>query len=87
MEKLALGQSLYSWDYQLVLPDDSEPTTGVYVGMATVDLPPREVCVVPVLAELKRKEDEIQAEAYQAVLEVQNRRNNLLAITNEVVNV
>ena len=85
MEKLVLGQELYSWDYLLVMPGETEPAEGVYVGMATIDLPPKEICVAPVMAKLKAKEQEIQAEAHLAMKEVAERREKLLALTLEVV--
>lgn len=80
-EQLALGNSIYSWNYVTRLADSEGPDGAALLGSLEVALPTVEQCLPPVLAKLKKREAEIQAEAYKEVMEIQERRNNLLSLT------
>jgi hypothetical protein len=80
-ERLALGQPRYSWHYDVRNVEEDIPEGHAFLGTVDAQLPTIAECLPPVLAKLKKREAEIQAEAYQEVLEIQERRNNLISLT------
>jgi hypothetical protein len=82
LEKLALGQKLYSWHYGIKdHEDDPIPEHSKLVGEFEPNLPTPAECVQPVLAKLAEKEAQIQADAYADVKALNERRQNLLSLT------
>lgn len=87
-EQIALGKTPNSWQYTLSpVTITYEGYTGMLIGEVEVALPSKESCMVPVLAQLKVKEQKIQAEAYEEMMLVKARREALLCITMESTNV
>lgn len=84
LERLALGRSLYTWDYLVRDDSDPPPEHSRYAGSFEVTLPTPADCVAPVMAKLKEREQTIQLEAQRDVMEIQERRMNLQAIALEV---
>jgi len=80
-EALALGRTLYTWNYALREESSDAPDNSLPLGEVEFDLPAPAECVQPVLAKLARREAEIQAEAYKEVREIKERRANLLSLT------
>lgn len=84
---VAKGEKLYGWAFSIQTQDyDGEwPTSGFenYTMLHEVDLklPSPEVAVHIALDHLKKREQEIQAEAHVAVREVQEERAKLLSLT------
>ena len=93
MERHAKGESLYSWNYSIqVRQPNDEPygkEKGDFLELATIDpvLPVPAACIVPVLAKLKAREDELRQETQAELDKLQQRRNDLLMIGHEVKNV
>lgn len=86
-ERIALGQPPSSWHYTLSAePREYEGCTDMKIGEMTLNLPSKEACMVPVLAQLKAKEQEIQAEAYKEMMVIKSRRDALLVLTMEPSN-
>ena len=89
MEQIAKGGEPYSWQLNIVLARDFENHPEVYidrklVGRCPVTFPSAAECIAPVLAKLKKKEQEIQAEAYEEMMKVKERREQILALTMTV---
>lgn len=83
-EQVALGKAPSSWHWSLHEEEiNYEGFTGMKVGEVELELPTAEVCMTPVLAKLKAKEQEIQAEAYREMMEIKARRDALLCLTME----
>lgn len=83
MENIALGKPLWNWHYS-VYPADKECDASIKcIGSFEAQLPSIDACIVPVMEALKKKEAEIQAQAYAEVQEIAERRANLLALTFE----
>ena len=80
MERLIKGETLYNWYFTTAGMDDDMGQNYKLVGTVELDLPSAADCIQQVLAKLKSKEDEIQAEAFAEVQKVQQRRNDLLTI-------
>ena len=80
-EALALGRTLYTWNYAVREEDADAPANSLPLGEIEFDLPSPVKCIQPVLAKLAQREAEIQAEAYKEVLELKERRQNLLSLT------
>jgi len=83
LERLATNQPLYSWHHRMTREDEDCLKGDVLIGSFEPSYPSKEACIPPVLEKLKQREAEIQAEAYSEVQEIQERRNNLLALTYE----
>lgn len=83
MEKIALGQELYSWHYSVYPAEAEKGALLKCVGTFNAQLPSIDACIVPVMEALKKKEAEIQAQAYAEVQEISERRANLLSLTYE----
>lgn len=79
-ERLALGQSLYPWHYAVRPVEEEIPEGHAFLATCEIQLPSVAECLPPVLAKLKLREAEIQAEAYKEILEIKTRRNNLLSL-------
>jgi hypothetical protein len=87
-EKVALGERPNSWHYTVSdTTRDYEGNTDTLLCEVSIPLPSKEFCMAPVLAKLKAKEAEIQAEAYKEMLLVKARRDALLCLTMEPTNV
>lgn len=87
-EQVALGNQPNSWQYTLSPVEIVyEGFNGMLIGEVEVTLPSKENCMVPVLAQLKAKEQKIQAEAYEEMMQIKVRREALLCITMEPTNV
>jgi hypothetical protein len=83
-EAVALGKEPSTWCYSLYpQPIVYEGFTGMLIGEVAVTLPTREACMEPVLAQLKAKEQQVQAEAYEEMMEIKARRDALLCLTME----
>jgi hypothetical protein len=80
-EQVALGHEPNAWQLTLSSkPIEYEGFTGMLIGEVEVALPSRESCIEPVLAKLKAKEQEIQAEAYKELQKIKDRRESLLCL-------
>lgn len=86
-EQVALGKKPQCWHYSLLDNVRDYETSDILLGQVTVNLPSKESCMEPVLARLKAKEVEIQAEAYEEMLKIKVRRDALLCLTMEQPNV
>lgn len=86
-ERVALGEAPHQWHYTVREEAVTYETTDKLIGEFSVTLPTREECMEPVLAKLKAKEQEIQAEAYKEMMEIKARRDALLCLTMESPNV
>lgn len=85
---VAKGESLWSWHFLTTPVNEYYDTSDIkpdhaYLGEMEVTLPAPADAVHVALAELKRKEDSIQAEAHRQVLEIQEERAKLLSIAYE----
>jgi hypothetical protein len=80
MERIVKGEHLYNWYFTTAGVDDDMGDGYHLVGEFEVSLPSAADCIKPVLDKLKKKEDEIQAEAFAELRKVQQRRNDLLTI-------
>jgi hypothetical protein len=80
MERIAKNEIMYNWHFTTAGMDDDMGTDYLFVGEFEVSLPSAADCIKPVLAKLKKKEDEIQAEAFAELKKVHQRRNDLLTI-------
>ena len=82
---VAKGDMLWSWHFA-VHPEsanqewDKMSEGSTFLGYIDVELPSTEVAVKIALTKLKAKEQEIQAQAYRDVQEVQEERSKLLSI-------
>jgi len=83
MEKIALGQPLYSWNYNVQDEDSSVADNKFCIATFTPEFPLPEACIIPVLESFKEREAEIQAEAHEEMMKIGERRANLLALTYE----
>jgi len=86
MEQIAKGGEPYSWQLQIIKAEDFDEHPDVYSDRMLVErfaaqLPSAAECVAPVLAKLRAKEQEIQAEAYEEMMKVKERREQILALT------
>ena len=83
LERVALNLPLYSWHINTVQENnDIGQAEGSYLLHEFDALLPLAVdCIQPVLAKLAEQEQEIQAEAYREVMELKQRRENLLSLT------
>ena len=81
----AQGKQLWSWHCTLRMENEYEktPKGGILLGELEVDLPTPEACIGPVLAALKAREQEINAQAHEDLGKIKERRDNLLALTYE----
>ena len=83
-EAVALGKEPSTWCYSLYpQPITYEGFTGMLIGEVEVALPTRDACMEPVLAQLKVKEQQVQAEAYKEMMAIKARRDALLCLTME----
>lgn len=80
-ERVALGRSLYSWDFVVREEGATPPERSCLVGTFEPVFPSPEDCIPPVLEKFKEKEAEIQAAAHSELMELQERRQNLLSLT------
>ena len=80
MERIIKGETLYNWYFTTANMDDDMGDNYHLVGEFNVTLPTAEFCIKPVLDKLKKKEDEIQADAFAELKKVHQRRNDLLTI-------
>lgn len=84
-ERLALGQTLYSWDFYASIPKEGEETPGLpglqFLCVIDAPLPSRDVCTKLALDALAAKEKSIQAEAYKEMMEVKDRKEKLLCLS------
>lgn len=84
---VAKGQECFSWHFHTQTPQDdgtfAPRAEDGYTHLADVefDLPAPESAVHVAIAQLKKKEAEIQATAYKEVQEVQEERAKLLSLT------
>lgn len=83
MERFAAGQSLYSWDY-VVRNHDTPPSTGILIAEVQERLPTPESCIAPVLDKLIQDEAAAREELNETLFKLADRRQRLLALTNEV---
>lgn len=83
-EAIATGKNLYTWHY-IVREQDEEPykPDEICVAEFTITLPSVATMIPTVMEHLAKREAEIQAEAYADVMKIKERREKLLAITNE----
>lgn len=83
-EQVALGKEPSMWHWSLS-PNEIvyEGFTGMKLAEVEIPLPSAETCMAPVLAKLKAKEQEIQAEAYKEMMDIKARRDALLCLTME----
>ena len=83
-EAIATGKNMYTWHY-IVREQDEEPykEDEICVAEFSITLPPVAKLIPVVMEHLRVKEAEIQAEAYKDVMKIKERREKLLAITNE----
>lgn len=89
MERHATGKDLFAWDFSTQLRkegDERYDTMQGFTWLADVELlmPDATDCIAPVLAKLKAREAEINAEAGKELRLLQQRRNDLLMIGHEV---
>jgi hypothetical protein len=85
-KQVAKGEQLYAWDFSTRTPGyDGEfqamPDNYTFLREVEIDLPSPETAVHIALVQLKKREQEIQAEAHVAVCEVQEERAKLLSLT------
>lgn len=86
MEQLAKGATPYNWQLSVVEATTFEKHSEVYsdrklIGQFEASFPSAADCIAPVLAKLKAREQEIQAEAYEEMMKVKERREQILALT------
>ena len=80
-ESHALGRTLYTWYYALREESSDAPDSSLFLAEVEFDLPTPADCVQPVLAKLAKRETELQAEVYKEIMELKERRANLLSLT------
>lgn len=83
-ERIALGEQPHDWHFIVRAEAPFYEITDILLGECSFPLPSKETCMTPVLAQLKVKEDEINAEAYKELMAVKARRDALLCLTMEV---
>jgi len=86
MEQLAKGGTPHNWQLQVRTESEYTACPEVYadrklIGSFTAQFPSAVECIAPVLEKLKAREQEIQAEAYEEMMKVKERREQLLALT------
>ena len=82
LEQLALGQELWPWHFAVQTGQyDTAPTGAVFLGEVDYALPSAEACIVPVLAKLAQRQSEIQAEAHEELLKLNERKQKLLSLS------
>lgn len=79
----ALGKHVWSWNYHLREEGTDGQKGAVLVGECEVTIPEKEVCIPVVLEALKAREQEINAQAYEDLGKIKERRDNLLMLTME----
>lgn len=81
---VAKGDTLWSWHFAAVPVTENGYETASegssHLGYIDVTLPSTEVAVQVALNKLKTKEQEIQAQAYRDVQEIQEERSKLLSL-------
>lgn len=85
-ERLARGEQLYSWHYS-VRPDnefEGEPENSTLLGTIEAELPSSASCIPDVLEKLAAEERTLRNELNENLNELTERREKLLALTNEV---
>lgn len=80
MERIVKGEHLYNWYFSTAEYEDDMGDGYHLVGEFEVSLPSAADCIKPVLDKLKKREDEIQAEAFAELKKIHQRRNDLLMI-------
>lgn len=86
-EKLAKGDNLYSWDYKAQPADndyEDAPAGSTLLGSIEAELPTPASCIPDVLAKIAAEEKSLRNELNENLRELAERREKLLALTNEV---
>ena len=79
-EAMVKGHPLYCWYYVVRGEADTPPEGGVLIGEFEPALPRPEVCIPAILAKLKHREDEINAEAAMELMNITQRRNDMMML-------
>lgn len=79
-ENLAHNRPLYPWHYTVRMEGEAPSEGAVLLGEFTPTFPSVEACIPAVLATLKKKEQELQAQVHLDLQEVQQRRDALLML-------
>ena len=91
MENHAKGQQIQTWHLREQIRQDGDMRRDgtdkdplIWLGDVELPLPAGVDCVAPALAKIKAEEARVNAEAAEQLMELQQRRNDLLMIGHEV---
>jgi hypothetical protein len=83
LENLANGRDLMSWNYVIREAADIPPKDYFKCAEFEPKYPKKEECITPVMKKFEEMEKDVHLEAHKALADINERRQTLLALTND----